>query len=84
MLCTIEFLLQARATKVNNTEDGTEEQAEFIEDQKRHQTGESRRLPSGDATELNLDGMSACRKGEGDAGKRIGGNGNGIVQGCRV
>lgn len=70
-LCAIESLLQARDAKVDNTEDRTEGQAEFTGDQKRHQTEESRRLPRGEATELDLDGMSTGRKG----GE---GNGNGI------
>lgn len=56
-------MLQARAAKVNNIEDGTEGQAEFIGNQKRYQTGESRWLPGGDAAEMDLDGMSTCRKG---------------------
>ena len=47
MLCAIEFLSQVRDTKVDSLEDGTEGQAEFIGDQKGHQTGESRRLPRG-------------------------------------
>ena len=66
--CATEFLLQARDAKVNNIEDGTEGQAEFIGSQKRYQTGESRWLPGGHAAEMDLDGMSACRKG----GEKVG------------
>lgn len=65
ILCATKFLLQARDTKVNNIEDGTGEQAEFIGDQKRGQTGESRRLSRGDA-------VSACRKGGERAGRASG------------
>lgn len=53
---------------MNNIEDGTEGQAEFIGNQKRYQTGESRRLPGGDAAEMDLGGMSTCRKG----GEKVG------------
>lgn len=55
-LCAIEFLLLARNVKVNNIEDETEGPAEFTGDQKRCQIWESRWLPRGVSTELDLDG----------------------------
>lgn len=49
ILCATELLLQTRDTKMNNIEVWTEEKTVFIEHQKRYQTGESRRLYTGDA-----------------------------------
>lgn len=73
ILCATELLLQTRDTKVNNIEVWTEEKTVFIEHQKRYQTGESRRLYTGDAM------SPAGRVGEG--GKGIPGNGNGEGRG---
>lgn len=43
--------------KINNIGDGIEEQLEFIGNQKKCQTGESKRFSRGDSTEHPLNGM---------------------------